>query len=438
MSRICASVAALLIVSASVAAAQTPQGGEARARQNALFEEMRRDPANLELMFAYAAAALESGDIEAAIATYERMLIFNPDLPRVQLELAVAYFRLGSYEVSRFYFERALAANPPDEVRARVAPFLAEIDDRTKTERLTGFLSAGLVYSTNATLGPSDREVRVSFFPGGIGLIDPAATEDDSFGWRIAGGLTHVADLGRPNDDAWITSAAYTGLRYFSTDAGDFDVIDVITGPQLSLDDRQFGPKARPFVQGAHVRSGNEPLYWAGGGGVELTDTYSDTINLFGVALAQVRDYRGAEDFDGIYGSLFAGFAYSGIADTVLRLGVGFDTDRADADFQANNEVLIRGSATRQFRDTVPTLAAPLTFSAFGQVGRRWFDEPDPAVDPNEKRRDWEYRVGGRLFAPIDRSYGIALDASYFRRDSDIQNFELDSFEVGLSFVLTF
>ncbi len=431
-------IAALLLTVANVAVAQTAPVSEARARQNALFEEMRRDPANLDLMFAYSAAALEAGDLEAAIATYERMLIFNPDLPRVQLELAVAYFRLGSYEVARFYFQRALAAEPPEEVRARVAPFLAEIDERTRTNRLSGFASVGLVYSTNATLGPSDREVRVAFFPGGFGLLDPSATSDGSFGWRLAGGVNHVADLGRPNDDVWITNAAYTGLRYFSTDSGDFDVVDIITGPRLSLDERQFGPKARPFVQGAHVRSANESLYWAGGVGVELTDTYSDRLNLFGTALAQYRDYRDADNFDGLYGALFAGFAYAADRDTVLRLGVGYETDRTDAGFQSNNELLLRGSATHQFRDTVPTLAAPLTLTAFAQGGRRWFDDPDPAVDPNQKRRDWEGRVGARLFAPIDRSYGVAVDATYFQRDSNIQNFELDSFEVGVSFVLTF
>jgi tetratricopeptide (TPR) repeat protein len=64
-------------------------------------------------MFAYAVVSIRARDYEQAIATLERMLIYRDDLPRVKLELGSAYFRLGSYEVSSFYFKEALAGDPP-------------------------------------------------------------------------------------------------------------------------------------------------------------------------------------------------------------------------------------------------------------------------------------------------------------------------------------
>ncbi len=35
------------------------------------------------------------------------------------------------------------------------------------------------------------------------------------------------------------------------------------------------------------------------------------------------------------------------------------------------------------------------------------------------------------------RTLSVALDAAHFKRDTNIQNFKLDSFEVVVSFVLT-
>src|SRR6185312_12696418 len=64
------------------------------ARRGVLFTQMMAQPANIELAFEYAALSSRVGDIEAAISTLERMLIFAPDLARLKLELGALYFRL--------------------------------------------------------------------------------------------------------------------------------------------------------------------------------------------------------------------------------------------------------------------------------------------------------------------------------------------------------
>ena len=71
--------------------------------------------------------AAKLGDNEAAVSALERMLLFNPNLPRVQLELGALYFRMGSFEIARSYFEKAAAANPPPEVRGRIDSISREI-----------------------------------------------------------------------------------------------------------------------------------------------------------------------------------------------------------------------------------------------------------------------------------------------------------------------
>src|SRR6266852_2533442 len=102
-----------------------------QAQKEALFQKSLRDPANLDTAFAYADVSAKLGDNEAAVSALERMLLFNPDLPRVQLELATLYFRMGSFEIARTYFERAAAANPPEEVKERIATYLREVSRRS-------------------------------------------------------------------------------------------------------------------------------------------------------------------------------------------------------------------------------------------------------------------------------------------------------------------
>ena len=107
---------------------RTPTRRALEAQKEALFQQMLRNPANLDVTFAYADVSARLGDYEAAVSALERMLLFNPNLPRVQLELGALYFRMGSYDLARDYFEKAAAANPPPEVRARIDEYLAQID----------------------------------------------------------------------------------------------------------------------------------------------------------------------------------------------------------------------------------------------------------------------------------------------------------------------
>jgi Flp pilus assembly protein TadD len=74
------------------------------------------------VLFKYASLASQTGDLEGAISTLERMLLINADLPRVRLELGVLYYRLASYEVARTYLETALKSpNIPPDVRSRAS-----------------------------------------------------------------------------------------------------------------------------------------------------------------------------------------------------------------------------------------------------------------------------------------------------------------------------
>jgi hypothetical protein len=428
----------VLCLAASGAAAQdAPEVLSPEERQDALFEDMIANPGDLEIMFAYAGAALEAGDIEAAIATLERMLIFNPDLPRVKLELGAAYYRLGAYDVARTYFEDVMAGDPPPEVQATIAQFLEGADERTQVHRFSGYVSGGLVYSTNANLGPDDRQVTV--LGNSNFVLDPSALENDSFGIRVSAGATHIYDLQRPNEDVWISTARYSGLRYNEDSVGDYDVIDLQTGPRLALRDEQFGPTIRPFATGAFVRSAGDPLYFSGGVGLGWVYPLTTETTLFGDVLSTFRSYDDDEDYDGGYARISLAAAHALSPDTTLRGAAFYERDQTAEGYTRNHEVGGRISLEHRVRHAALSfLDGPPTASVFGQVSGRWFDDPDAVVDPDETRADVDLLVGARVFAPVSGTVGVALDAGYFDRSSSIQNYELDNFEVGASVIVSF
>ncbi len=86
--------AALFLSVASSASAQVPAGTspQLRSQYDTLFQRILADPANLDANFQFAEIATQLGDLEAAIGALERIIFYNPNLPRVRLELGILYF----------------------------------------------------------------------------------------------------------------------------------------------------------------------------------------------------------------------------------------------------------------------------------------------------------------------------------------------------------
>ena len=76
---------------------------ETNAERERIFAELIEDPTNLDFLFKYANLSILLGDLEAAISVFEQMLIYEPDLPRIRLELGVLYFRLNAYPSAKLY-----------------------------------------------------------------------------------------------------------------------------------------------------------------------------------------------------------------------------------------------------------------------------------------------------------------------------------------------
>ncbi|HTT80423.1 MAG TPA: hypothetical protein VMF86_12165, partial [Stellaceae bacterium] len=232
-------LAALLLPPRSASAQQLLSPAERaalEAKKEALFQLMLKNPANLDATFAYADISAQLGDNEEAVSALERMLLFNPNLPRVKLELGALYFRMGSYAISRAYFDKVLAAHPPPDVRARVESYLQRIADLSSTQHFTGYVSAGVQYQSDANLAPG-CSVCTSLVPG---LLIPLTSEfvkagDENF--FTTGAARYSYDLGTQNRDTFeIDSVGYAN-RYLSFTRLDLDVAELTAGVRFNFPD---------------------------------------------------------------------------------------------------------------------------------------------------------------------------------------------------------
>src|ERR1700733_5199395 len=175
-----------LLSSASLAQAQAQT---IVSEQDRLFQQMLRNPKNLEITFAYVKVATDNGDYEAAIGALERVLFYQPNLARVKYELGSLYFRLGSYEMARRYFREALACPDIDAItKDRIEASLPDADKQTQQSRLSGFAQTGLRYQTNANYAPTGGIVRL----GGQDLsLLPSATRGSQSNWFALAGISH-------------------------------------------------------------------------------------------------------------------------------------------------------------------------------------------------------------------------------------------------------
>ena len=174
-------------------AAQSPAGAEtapspsaAEAAAGALVDAGRFEEAIVALrplleqeqiepnaLFLYGLASLEASQrpgrtdeeretlLNEAIAAFHVMLVQRPDLVRVRLELARAFFLKGEDELARRHFEAVLAGGVPDEVAANVNLFLNEIRSRGRWSFNVGF---ALAPDSNIGAGSEERTIYINVF----------------------------------------------------------------------------------------------------------------------------------------------------------------------------------------------------------------------------------------------------------------------------------
>lgn len=395
----------------------------------ALSARIFAEPRDLDAAFAFAAMANARGDYEAAIGTLERILFFNPELPRIRLELGALYFKLGSYEMAQTYFQSARAApDLPPDVAEKIDGFLAEIDKRLSPNRLHVFAFTGLRYQTNANAGPDGLIVQA--LGNEAELSSQFARQED---WNWFGQVTAVysRDLGNQRGDAIETRVTGYYAKQFELSDLDLGLAEIEIGPRLAI-----SPNASLNLYGIGYQSFlAEAAYSTSvGAGASLRNrvgeigTVETTVEYRRRFFYDSYPYPNAEDQAGDL--LSTSFGWAGALGPIRLAGrVGYDRnwtgddavahygyDRYSAEIGVPVDIDIGLGKWR----VTPTLGGSLTR----------YDEPNPMVNTAITREDDEYRYGAVVETALGKRLGLRGQAMQSVTTSSLPNYETNNFSV--------
>ncbi len=200
------------------------------ARALPIFEDIAGTVETMDVAFWLGSCAAKAGETDLAIRKFQEMLAVDPDLHRVRLELATAYFSLGRYADARRELNTVLEAQPPDPVRRNIEKLLASIDAKTRKVYPNLRFSLGIQKDSNVSSGPDVSFIDV---PGG-GTIGPLtdsqkAAQDKVAVLNLSGNVLY--DFGDRRGFMWNTTGAAYNTHNFEFIEFDFLHWRLTTGP---------------------------------------------------------------------------------------------------------------------------------------------------------------------------------------------------------------
>jgi hypothetical protein len=397
--RSCAWLTASLIGLAACAAAAQGTGTLEQQRQ-AAFAAMLRDPSNVDLMLVYARLSVRTRDYEQVAATLERYLDARPGALDARLELAVAYYALGAYDIARYHLDIVRSApDLPPEIAQEVVRYAVLAEERTSPSAVSGYVEAGPAYAGVA--GEVGAEL-------GFGMI-----------WRVT--------PEGAQDRRWITDLRVRLLRFPDDDDLSLAAGLFRTGPEFSLDGTTFGWRMRPYFGLASSVDFDLDQRSTAGLGVQLGHVFSPSWSGFAEAEAgAVR--RTGPDSHGTYGTAQIGVSWFPGRDTTVRLAVSGRRDDTDNDLTDIDGYGARLDLRHDFRSGWDGSDRKWQLAAYVlQDRQRYPSLSDPTTD-----KYFGYGVAGRAYLRGD--YYMELRADRLTRATDFADVPTERELLGLMF----
>ena len=118
--------------------------------------------------------------LNGAIAAFRSILIKRPELVRVRLELALAFYLKQDDQLAREHFERALVGQPPEALAENVNRFLTTMRAR---RRWRGYFGFSLAPDTNINAASDVEIVYINGLPFRRGAGQRASSDIGVVGW---------------------------------------------------------------------------------------------------------------------------------------------------------------------------------------------------------------------------------------------------------------
>lgn len=410
----------------------------ADAASDAAFQEVLKDPGNLEKNLTYATALVKSGDLEGAVAVLERLVLLFPERAELYLTLGKLYQRLNSDAAAAQAFDSAIGAPvTTPAIKAEAEQLRKRALKRTATSQFGGSLYAGMQYQTNAAAGPDSHRVWADGFlvgrPHGGG-------PDDDFSGVLGFNLTHKYDFGM--QDGMALESRLSGFGQFYDENARLD-----TGRIAGQVGLGFAPmpsttsalRLQPRINFEAVTTDGEFLEGGGGPGFGVSYAVNDTL---GVEFGYDAIYRNYGHI-GALGATehYTGFEQNGLVavtwlarpGTTLVASLGgrdADTERDFLDYQSVQSSL---GVYQTYGSPIAALPDDWLFGLSAGYEHRWYDSPDKSINPDRSRRDsiWQFDAANTI--PLSDAWSLTQQVEYLLDNSNLRNFSYDNLTVALS-----
>ncbi len=404
---------------------------QVRRAYDKAFETMFKDPANLEKTFSFAGLAIQAGDFEGAISSLERMLILDPNLPRVRYELGVLYFKLGSYDVAATYFEELLEdKNTPKVLVEKAAPFIEEIESRLTNHSFSGSIFSGIKYQTNASSGP--RSTKVKLF-GAPSFLPDEFTNKGDFDVFASGSINYSYDFQSEPKKLLEAGLNVYGNEQFDQTFVNARVIDAHIGPKLIVPLAFLNnPIVRPFIAGDYLIVSEDESYYSHGAGFSADIRATEKLNLNLDARVMARENKDASILDGFRNRMTINASFIASETMQIQFSSIVATEETKTNIQNNRDYTLNASINKTFKAPFNLIKDPLSAGLSFGGSFREYAGPNPTIDPDTTRNDYTIRFSPSLTIPAGETMAILLSAGFTRVDSNIPNSEYDNISVTL------
>src|SRR5262245_45117838 len=393
------------------------------------FAAMMGDLANPELSFQFVKLAIEVWDLRGAIAALERILLINPGLANIQLELGVLYLRVGNAELAQDYLRKAIRApGIPDAVRSRAERFLLLAEAGVTRHLFTSTLYLGGRYDSDANAAPASRNVLAGGQPA---LLEERNTGRDDYSLVGVGNFRYLYVLADQARTEIETNFFFVSQRYARSHEIDLGSINWDVGPRFYLG-RVLNPdlSIRPFVSTSYLWLGDEHFLATYGGGADFRKFFSDTLYGDARLLVAQQDYQDSSlrpTVSNRTGPLLAmdGTVYYQLR-PATRLSGGllfsrrFSRESFESFYDGGFAVSVTHNYLDPFKWTEYDWSSSLTI-AFSYTS---YDQPDPAVDPNVRRKDPRTNIIFSNNMRLTEAFTLIVTAQHTINNSNLPNFK--------------
>lgn len=432
----------ILAFGGSVGAYATTQSDADKEQQRkALFQIIFSQPDNLEAALEYAALSVALGDLEGAISTLERMLLFAPGLPAIQVELGVLYYKLGNFDTAHGYFKEVLAqkGNIPDELYANVEKYVEAIEKRLKRFRWSAKTFAGIRWQDNVTYGPSTANVMLN----GLPIVLPSSSLKKSGASLVTSSRAHFEYDFHTQGDRIELDYVDFGAIQFGRSSFNSQISEINVGPSFNLGRFELHDTYASVYGIANGALLGKAFYFGTlGVGVRLIRQQNTDLSF--VLKGEFRNRWYHQNSQRPVAKLRNGKEYRGMGDIRYSFGPNF---KVSAGGQVSRKD--RRAAHLDYWEFGASLRTDLRFEGFkihedlpwrlrtvaGFLDRK-FDAPNTVISTTNKRHDKEFWVRGILEVPVTQAWSIIPKVEYRQVNSNYATSDYKAFSatIGVQF----